>query len=84
MQGGSIAVSWKEGVGDLGLWSQPELCSWHRTVYRGALLLLAGGKVKGTMDFGLSLNYAPGIEQYAGGQVCCKQVGREGDPGFWS
>ena len=36
---GSIAVSWREGVGDLGLWSQPELCSWHRTVCRGAGVL---------------------------------------------
>ena len=81
---GSIAVSWREGVGDLGLWSRPVLCSWHRTVCRGAELQLAGGRGWGALDCGLSLNYAPGIEQYAGGQVCCRQVGKEGDPGFWS
>ena len=62
MRVGSIADNWKEGVGDLGLRSQPVVCSWHTTVYRGAGVLLSGGGSKVTLDFGLHLLTALGRE----------------------
>ena len=69
MRVGSVAASWRDGVGDHGFWSQPAVCSWHTTVCRWAGELQTGGVYKVTLGFGLELL------DCSGQKVVCRREG---------